>query len=220
VAVNRGRHLADDHLVALYFSAADEADAEERDILRRHVAECEACAERYGRLAESLAAIEASGVAEADAVFTAGRLEHQRAHILRRLETSAHPARVVLFPSPVPRGSLTRAPRRMTRWIAAAAVAGLVVGMTVGRLVEIGGPAGGRSQGTGRTIEALVGLERRDASPGSGFASSADPTGVTQASDEALLSELDEAIYQPRIAELQALAALTPLVGEASYRLR
>src|SRR5688500_4344009 len=79
--------------------------------------------------------ISAVATREADAVFTSERLARQQAKILQRLEQDGRPARVIAFPGHGQDPSATRA-RPATRWIAAAAAAGVVVGLLAGHLAH------------------------------------------------------------------------------------
>jgi hypothetical protein len=79
--------------------------------------------------------ISAAAVHEADAVFTPDRLARQQAKILHRLEQDGRPARVIAFPNHGQDPFALRA-RPATRWIAAAAAAGLIVGLLAGHLAH------------------------------------------------------------------------------------
>jgi hypothetical protein len=79
--------------------------------------------------------IAATARLEADAVFTPERLARQQARILQRLEQDGRPARVIAFPGYPQDGAAARV-RPGTRWIAAAAAAGLIVGLLAGHLAH------------------------------------------------------------------------------------
>src|SRR5947207_10598718 len=98
-----------------------------------HLADCEACGARYAELNRFMDALRREGDAECDAVFTPERLHAQQQQIARRLEQLARPARVISFPSRIVRRTITASTSRTApRWIAAAAAAGLFVGVAVG----------------------------------------------------------------------------------------
>jgi hypothetical protein len=67
--------------------------------------------------------------------LTPERLAAQQAQVMRRLEALERPARVIVFPRfarPV-----TSTQGRMQRWVAAAAAAGLVIGLAAGQFFDI-----------------------------------------------------------------------------------
>jgi hypothetical protein len=75
---------------------------------------------------------------EADETFPADRLAAQQAHIFRRLEALERPAKVIAFPRFAGPVSVQHGHRQ--RWIAAAAAAGLIVGVGLGRMVDFHRP--------------------------------------------------------------------------------
>ena len=79
--------------------------------------------------------ISAAAAREADAVFTPERLARQQAKILQRIEQDGRPARVITFPHHGQDPLALRA-RPANRWIAAAAAAGLIVGLLAGHLAH------------------------------------------------------------------------------------
>jgi hypothetical protein len=82
-----------------------------------------------------LAEISAAATAEADAVFTPERLARQQARILHRLDQDGRPGRLLAFPGH-PHDTPALRPRPTSRWIAAAAAAGLVIGLLAGHLAH------------------------------------------------------------------------------------
>jgi hypothetical protein len=167
-----------------------------------HLAGCKACRSEYDELAAvMLAARDASDAA--DGHFTSERLAAQHAHILRRLENAERPAKVLHFPSssrptPVVRGGVRR-------WIAAAAAAGLLTGIFAGRALDFSFARRGIStpafDGAGEDRLAVRNAGARPASR----------------TDESLLGEIEAALIEPRVDELRAIDAFTPLVREASF---
>jgi hypothetical protein len=84
------------------------------------------------------------GEAEADAVFTADRLRAQQQHIERRLAHVGRPARVISFPGQFVRRTIHASTSRTApRWMAAAAAAGLFIGVALGASYERGSRARG-----------------------------------------------------------------------------
>ena len=166
-----------------------------------HLAGCKACRSEYDELtAVLLAARDASDAA--DAHFTSERLAAQHAHILRRLENAERPAKVLHFPSssrptPVVRGGVRR-------WIAAAAAAGLLTGIFAGRALDFSYARRMSAPALDSTGEDRLAVQSAAARP-------ALPT------DERLLGEIEAALIEPRVDELRAIDAFTPLVREASF---
>jgi hypothetical protein len=168
-----------------------------------HVRTCTRCQGRTAGWEALGASLGDTLVAEADLVMDEGRLAHQRAAILRRI--SGARARVLPFP-----GRVASTPRRpvlgpdVRRWIAIAALVGLVVGTIAGRFIlEPHGGAFTRSPGTAA-----------DVLPGAGGPSLLLTSGVGSSADEAFLVELDAALVARGPRSLRALDALTPDVVE------
>lgn len=182
----RARHLADSELLALIESAA----------AHDHVAACERCSIRHAELLCAAADREA-GHSEADAAFDDRRLAHQRSHILRRLDRNNGPARVLPFPAAArAAASLTSIGRR---WVAAAAIGGLIVGIFTGGLLRHRGEAAPEM-----VRQATTSARRAPAA-------TVVPADLRVA-DELLLGELEDAVIaRPRPAELHAIDELTPV---------
>jgi hypothetical protein len=100
-----------------------------------HLAACQLCRTRYEQFTAWLDNIRDVARAEADEVFPAERLAAQQAQVLRRLEALERPARVIAFPKFARPVSSTQS--HAQRWIAAAAAAGLVIGLAAGQFVDI-----------------------------------------------------------------------------------
>jgi hypothetical protein len=186
------RYLADRGLEAL--EASDEAPL-------RHLAHCPACEARYQAMRSVFDETRDAAVADAEAACSPDRMERQRDRILRRIDALQSGPRVLPFPAATQHGHAAAQPRVMRRWVAAAAVAGLLVGLGAGRLSFDGGS-------TRATTEA-----RRQAEPAAP-ASLQTPTiralhvepGV---SDDQFLSEIEMATAAPRTRELRAIYAFT-----------
>lgn len=208
-------HPADDRLIDVSFTQSEVEDgAAPVEAARRHLESCPSCARRYELISEPLERLREQAVSAADAVFTNERLNAQREHILHRLEATEHPARVIPFPF-APSGRQAGAGVRiMRRWVAAAAAAGLLVGLGLGRLATPVGPQVPRTS----LVAANRAIQPRPAirpAPGSSESAIGSYTG-----DEAFLSALDEAVNRRvSIAELRAIDALTPHVREATAAL-
>jgi hypothetical protein len=186
------RYLADRGLAAL--DASDEAPL-------RHLAHCPACEARYLALRTAFDDTREAALADAEAACTAERMERQRERILRRIDSALSGPKVLPFPAAGQNGHATPQPRVLRRWVAAAAAAGLLVGLATGRMVFNGG--------TLTTADAS-----RQAVPASAPASAQVPTmralhAEPSVSDEEFLSEIELATAAPRTRELRAIYAIT-----------
>ena len=95
-----------------------------------HLERCDICAERALEISHWLEDVQALGRADADAVFTPERLTAQRGQILQRLEQLDRPSKVISFPARKVRTSDGLEGRRISPgWLAAAAAAGLTIGV-------------------------------------------------------------------------------------------
>ncbi|HEY6360767.1 MAG TPA: hypothetical protein VIX63_06660 [Vicinamibacterales bacterium] len=115
-------HLSDDQLLELCLGGDE-----------RPVAGCAACETRRADLAALLDEVSDAAACHADAAFPADRLARQQARILQRIEQDGRPGRIIAFPGHGQEAALLR-DRPRARWIAAAAVAGLVIGLLAGHL--------------------------------------------------------------------------------------
>jgi hypothetical protein len=167
-----------------------------------HLVSCTQCRERHSRLDGMLHEVSAAADAEVDDLFTPERLALQQARILQRIEQDGRPARVIAFPAVPTSEARPLRTRPAGRWIAAAAAAGLAIGLLAGHLVHdlptIGSP--------GRP--ALVGSTAR----GSDTTGPRMDAHVVNASlnDEAFLDEIESALDGPHVAALTPLNDLTP----------
>lgn len=98
-------------------------------------ATCTECLARQESVAQTLREVADVATMAADAQFPPERLARQRARILARIERYGQQARVLAFPSPYAQRPALLRPRSVRRWVAAAAAAGLVVGLVAGRTV-------------------------------------------------------------------------------------
>ena len=198
--IGRVRHLSERRLYDCYYTerTGEAVDPRAAD----HLADCAACGARYADLSRFLDALRAEGDAESHDVFTAERLQAQQQQIARRLEYVGHPARVISFPAQLVRRSISSTTAPMApRWIAAAAAAGLFVGVALGASYQwdwhnqIARPV-------------LSGDANVRLSPMATRGSGSNDV----AADDAFLSELELALDRPRTRELIAYDALTPHV--------
>jgi hypothetical protein len=200
---HRARHLEEARLFDSYLA---ERGGEPMDPpVAEHLADCAACGSRYAELTAFMDALRRDGDADADAIFTPERLRLQEQQIVRRLALVGRPARVLSFPGRIVRRTIDASTsRRAPRWVAAAAAAGLFVGVAVGASFQW------RSQlNRGQTFLADAARTRAqrltlDSTRGNGDV----------AADETFLSDLEIALERPHTRELQAFDALTPHLRE------
>ena len=207
-----GSHLPDERLVAC---SLVEADAESRTPAEAaafsHLADCRACARRYDDLKARLDALREEVRVEADARFPAERLEASRDQIMRRLEALEHPARVLTFPlrrSAAAGGRVSSRSLRPARWAMVAAAAGLVVGLSLGWFADLR-----PTRGPVETTASVQQVPAIEAAPGREIL-------IPRDNDEALLLEIDQALYGSRPPELQALDAFTPRLMDVAAVIR
>ena len=168
-----------------------------------HLDSCVTCRARFADYSTWLENIRVDAVTEADESFSAERLAAQQAQIFRRLEAAERPARVIAFPKfAQPLSSRTS---NASRWIAAAAAAGLIVGVGVGQLMDL------RHSLTGPNPSAVQ-ARMANAPASAGRDPRVQTVGAVR--DEAFLSELDASLSRPAVPELRALDAFTPRAGD------
>jgi len=197
------RHMDDNALVRRYLAerGLEVLDAADEPLLR-HLAHCSSCHARYGALGASLDDSRDLTVERVDAAFTADRLAHQRERIMRRIEAQ-NGARILAFPAAAP---AVRAPlhaRPMMRWVAAAAIAGVMVGVAAGRYLNVFDFAAGSRSASRNVVATAAGGPR--AVPVIRAVGTSRPL----VNDDEFLSEVDGAIAQPRTSELIAIYTLT-----------
>jgi hypothetical protein len=122
-------HLSDDQLLELCLDESPQASSDE-------LHGCASCEARWTELAALLDDVSEAMVKEADEAFPAERLARQQARILHRLQQDGRPGRLIAFPAHHLDRAVSR-PRPHTRWIAAAAAAGLVIGLAAGHLSNL-----------------------------------------------------------------------------------
>jgi len=202
--INRVSHLQEERLFDSYLT---ERGGEPIDPpIAEHLADCPSCAGRYADLAAFMDALRREGDADADAFFTPDRLRLQHQQIVRRIALIGRPARVLSFPGRIVRRTIdASATRTAPRWVAAAAAAGLFIGVAVGASFQWSSQPQGRQRFL--TDPARAARLSPVATRGTG------PADV--ASDDAFLSDLEIALERPHTRELQAFDALTPHVRES-----
>jgi len=199
----RAKHLSDDRLVELCM--LDALSAAEQ----QHLSTCERCDARRLRLQRMLDNVSEVAETAADAAFPLERLNRQQARILARLQHEGRPARVIAFPA----GHTSHEPiisrtRPASRWIAAAAVGGLVIGLIAGRFGhDYSFPRAGMSRAmASRAIE-----QPELRAPGT---TGAIREVAASTSDDEFLNQIEMAIDAPAAAALQPLDDLTPRAWE------
>jgi hypothetical protein len=155
-------------------------------------------------LLDTLADAHAAAEAEADAAFTTERADAQRAAILARLGASAD-ARVLSFPPRAAEPAVrtgARGQRPALGWMLTAAAAGLIVGVGTGQGLAVEWPR--------RPVSVVV-----DSKPGPRVAVA--PVDDVE-TDDAILGQVEVALAQRGVDELQPLDALTPRVTLVASR--
>jgi hypothetical protein len=171
-----------------------------------HLADCAACAARYAELSRGLDEVRAAGDMQVDAIFTAERLQAQQVQVARKLEHVRHAAQIISFPGrQAGRRIAAHASRVASRWVAAAAVAGVLIGLGLGAFYD--SSAKFASTRLGVRHSANLSPAPGSIAPASSFAA-----------EEAFLSEVELAVDQPYTSELAAFDALTPYVQEVAVR--
>lgn len=168
-----------------------------------HLQVCAGCRSRFGSLASWLEDLRLDAAAEVDELFPPERLAAQQAQIFRRLEAAGRPARVIAFPRFTP--PLTSGSSNASRWIAAAAAVGLIVGVGVGQILELRPPLSAPVAPPSNVRVADVPRPDR---------ADVRVAGGTSGREEAFLSELDATLSRPAFPELRALEEFTPRAGE------
>jgi hypothetical protein len=197
------RHLDDDLLIRRYLADRGLAALEASDETPlRHLAHCPACEARYHGLRAAFEETREAVIEDAAAACSPDRLEHQRERIMRRIDALHGGPRVLPFPAAGQIGHAAPQPRVFRRWVAAAAVAGLLVGLSAGRFVFNGTPR--------TTSESRQQIATSSAPASVRHAPTIRALHVEPAeSDDQFLSEIEMATAAPRTRELRAIYAFT-----------
>jgi anti-sigma factor RsiW len=203
--IHRAHHLQEERLFDSYL--AERGGGPIDPPVAEHLADCAACGARYAELTAFMDTLRRDGDAEADAIFTPERLRVQQEQIARRIALVGRPARVLSFPGRIVRRTIdASSSRRAPRWAAAAAAAGLFVGIAVGASFQWRSQLEGRqsylSDASRARAQRLTPVATRGSAP------------VEVAPDDAFLSDLEIALERPHTRELMAFDALTPHVRE------
>ena len=168
-----------------------------------HLDDCGACRARFADFSAWLESIRVDAITQADDSFSAERLAAQQAQIFRRLEAAGRPARVIAFPRFAQ--PLTSRTSHVSRWIAAAAAAGLIVGVGVGQMMDL---RHSLTAPNASSVQARV----ANAPASAGRDPRVQTVGAIR--DEVFLSELDASLSRTAVPELRALDGLTPRAGD------
>ena len=231
------RHLSEDRLLALALGTPD-ASTRTAMAAADHLQTCGPCESRVSVLAALLEAMPEVANAGFEDAFTPQRLEAQRTrigHRLAQLVGTVEPARVLAFPfSPRPPRQFSDRPGR---WLAAAAAAGLLLGVTAGQLIHFY-PIATRTAIAADTTDDATRSAPFDAPAGTFDMTGtvelppADGGSQTQASpltlvefaqlmeEEGFLSNLDLALTSYQVSELESIDALTPRVRDLAINIR
>lgn len=188
--------LADVVLRRGHLSEAALVEAWNTGVRPMHLDRCDICAERALEISHWLEEVKSLGRSDADAVFTPERLTAQRGQILQRLEQLDRPSKIISFPARTARISENGEGRRVSpAWLAAAAAAGLTIGVVS---VELSHSFGLR---TPQLASVTTAPQPQASFPGTDAAAlSDDPYARTQLGS---LDEMDE--MTPRLIDVVAI---------------
>ncbi len=216
------RHLSEDRLLALALGTTDESAR--ASAAPSHLRTCGWCQNRFNAIAPLLESMRQSADTGFEAVFTPERLGVQRTRIVHRLAQlvgKIEPARVLAFPfSDQP---FRPVEFRSGHWLAAAAAAGLLLGVSLGQLIHLHPVAtetesAAAFDGPTGTLDTTATAELR--SPDGGSRDQAPP--ITLEEFERLLAEdesLDLALTSFPVSELESIDALTPRVRDLAINI-
>ena len=209
----RAHHLQEERLFDCYLA---ERGGEPIDPpAAEHLSDCGECGVRYADLVRFMDALRHEADAETEQVFTPERLRAQQQQILRRIAHLGRPARVIDFPGRlISRRMNPSGAQGVTRWIYAAAAAGLVIGVGLGAVYQSEWAA--IQNGRRTTAIHQIGAPRSRVMP----VATAGTGAALEGADDAFLSDLDVALERPHTRSLQPFDALTPHVRDISDRVR
>ena len=204
-------HLKDDHLFECYLATRTGEELDPR--AAEHLADCDQCVARYDEVVAFMDTTRQAADAETDAEFTAERLLVQQQQILRRLEHVHRSARVITFPGRDTLSGSRTVGRLTPRWLAAAAAAGLFIGVAVGGYFA---PERFHRSVARQVAERPMTVQQRPAAP----AAVRVNTALEDPDDDAFLMELELALARPHTRELQPFDAMTPHVRDINNQER
>lgn len=182
------RHLTEQQLIEVCLDDTPDAEHPAR---AEHLEHCGECQARHSEFVTLLTDVSRAAAADAEGAFSDDRLARQRDVIMERVAQASAVGRVITFPAGPARSSLPAGPSG-SRWVAAAAAAGLVIGLLGGHLShDLTGSSAVR--GNGSAI------------------AQAAPRGSTE--DE-LLGQLETTLEQTGPSALRPLDALTPVAWD------
>jgi hypothetical protein len=193
----RLRHLDDSRFADLWSRALATGEA----ATDPHLASCAHCQSRYADFTDWLERIHDDAHDDAEDAFPPERLAAQQSQVMRRLEALERPARVIMFPRfgrPV-----TSTQGQAQRWVAAAAAAGLVIGLAAGQFFDVRHlltPAARSPQMQSARI----------ANPPAQSRPQVVPVSATSVSDETLFFGGDTARMSGRLEMLKSIDDITP----------
>lgn len=210
--VNSG-HLKDDHLFECYVAerVGDTIDPRTVD----HLSDCQACLARYDEFVGFMDDLREHADVETDLQFPAERLVAQQQQILRRLEHVNRSARVITFPGGESAGGSRSSVTLTPRWVAAAAAAGLFIGVGLGGYL---GPDRLHRSPRFQQVQAAPAMSVQPPAPASAVLVSSPKVEVPD--DDEFLIELELALAHSGTRELQPFDAMTPHVQDIDSRVR
>ncbi len=207
-------HLSENDIVSLLRppSVPDVRD----DRARAHLSRCELCADEAAKLEGFLDGLSDTHDSALRNGVSAERSTKQKHRILRRIRRAVEPGargRLLRFPA-VARPTLLDV-RLASKWLGAAAAAGLVLGVVLGQWIHVHPD---EQAGNGSAEVARVASDV-PAPTVSRTNLSNLPLVMTSTSEDGFLEELDQVLSSPPILELTPLDELTPRIREtAVYR--
>jgi hypothetical protein len=192
------RHLRDGQFADLWSSAIVSG----QPVADPHLAACAQCRSRYAAFTSWLDRIHDDALGEAEDAFPPERLAAQQAQVMRRLEALERPARVIAFPRfsrPV-----TSTHGHAQRWVAAAAAAGLVIGLAAGQFFDV------RHIFTPVRMPQVTTQNARLVTSQPAGGPTVVPVSVSSVSDETLYFGGDPTRTTERLSMLKSIADITP----------
>lgn len=192
-------HLSDDRLIEVCVDRAPDVREQQ------HLDGCADCEGRRAAIEHLLTDVNEYTAAEADVAFPSDRLLRQQARILNRIDHEGRPGRVLAFPAAQAHEPATFRARPGMRWVAAAAAAGLIIGVVAGHLAH-------DLRATPTQLAQTAARPQQTAEPATLQAVS------TTLTEEEFLGQLEAAIQGTSGMALRPLDDLTPRVWEVSAR--